>query len=100
MTTLKLAAEPASAQNQALNKSLHKLGLLRDIDLALHLPLRYEDETRVTRLSAARDGDVVQIEATVTASAAMNITAPTARPETRCGCCCIDLILGARDAMW
>ena len=49
-------------------KALLKLGLRRDIDLALHLPLRYEDETRVTRLSAARDGDVVQIEATVTAS--------------------------------
>ena len=49
-------------------KALLKLGLRRDIDLALHLPLRYEDETRVTRLSAARDGDVIQIEATVTAS--------------------------------
>lgn len=49
-------------------KALLKLGLRRDIDLALHLPLRYEDETRVIRLSAARDGDVIQIEATVTAS--------------------------------
>jgi ATP-dependent DNA helicase RecG len=49
-------------------KALLKLGLRRDIDLALHLPLRYEDETQITRLSEARDGDVVQIEATVTAS--------------------------------
>ena len=49
-------------------KALLKLGLRRDIDLALHLPLRYEDETRITRLSEARDGEVVQIEATVTAS--------------------------------
>jgi ATP-dependent DNA helicase RecG len=47
---------------------MHKLGLARDIDLALHIPLRYEDETRITRLRDARDGDTVQIEATVTDS--------------------------------
>ncbi|WCM87856.1 ATP-dependent DNA helicase RecG [Acidovorax sp. NCPPB 3576] len=49
-------------------KALHKLGLVRDIDLALHLPLRYEDETRITPLRNARDGDTVQIEATVVSS--------------------------------
>ena len=49
-------------------KALLKLGLRRDIDLALHLPLRYEDETRITRLCDARDGELVQIEAVVTAS--------------------------------
>ena len=49
-------------------KALLKLGLRRDIDLALHLPLRYEDETRLTQLAVARDGELVQIEATVTAS--------------------------------
>ena len=51
-----------------LQKALGKLGLQRDIDLALHLPLRYEDETRIGRLADAHDGDTVQIEATVTAS--------------------------------
>ena len=49
-------------------KALLKLGLRRDIDLALHLPLRYEDETRITSLCDARDGELVQIEAVVTAS--------------------------------
>jgi ATP-dependent DNA helicase RecG len=44
------------------------MGLVRDIDFALHLPLRYEDETQVLRLSDAREGQTVQIEATVTAS--------------------------------
>ncbi|MFZ3219401.1 MAG: DEAD/DEAH box helicase, partial [Rhodoferax sp.] len=48
-------------------KALERLGLKRDIDLALHLPLRYEDETRITRLRDAREGDTVQIEAVVTA---------------------------------
>ncbi len=48
-----------------------KLGLRRDIDLALHLPLRYEDETRIVKLSDSQrgrihEGDTIQIEATVT----------------------------------
>jgi ATP-dependent DNA helicase RecG len=41
---------------------------VRDIDLALHLPLRYEDETRIVSLRDAREGDEVQIEAVVTAN--------------------------------
>lgn len=49
-------------------KALHKMGLARDIDLALHIPLRYEDETRIVRLADAREGDTAQIEATVTDS--------------------------------
>lgn len=54
-------AAPSPAQ-----QAMHKLGLVRDIDLVLHLPLRYEDETKITLLRNARDGDTVQIEATVT----------------------------------
>jgi ATP-dependent DNA helicase RecG len=49
-------------------KAMEKLGLRRDIDLVLHLPLRYEDETRITPLARARDGATVQIEATVVSS--------------------------------
>ncbi len=63
-------AQPAASKASALSapqKALRKLGLVRDIDLALHLPLRYEDETRITRLADAREGDTVQIEAVVTA---------------------------------
>ena len=57
----------APAAPSAAQKALQKMGLRRDIDLALHLPLRYEDETRITPLASARDGQTVQIEATVTA---------------------------------
>ncbi|BDT70211.1 ATP-dependent DNA helicase RecG [Comamonadaceae bacterium OS-1] len=60
-------AAPPPKLNPA-QKALLKMGLRRDIDLALHLPLRYEDETRITRLADAREGDTVQIEATVTHS--------------------------------
>jgi ATP-dependent DNA helicase RecG len=57
---------PETKALSAPQKALLKLGLTRDIDLALHLPLRYEDETRIVRLRDAREGDTVQIEATVT----------------------------------
>ena len=44
---------------------MQRLGLVRDIDLALHLPLRYEDETRLVRIADARDGDSAQVEGVV-----------------------------------
>ena len=56
----------AKAPKSATQLALEKLGLKRDIDLALHLPLRYEDETRITKLRDVRDGDTAQIEARVT----------------------------------
>ena len=63
-----IPASSSAAAKSPAQKALDKLGLRRDIDLALHLPLRYEDETRITRLADAREGDTVQIEATVTKS--------------------------------
>ena len=46
-------------------RAMEKLGLRRDIDLALHLPLRYEDETRLTPIAEVRDGEPVQVEGIV-----------------------------------
>ena len=57
-------ASPAAKSAPA--RALEKLGLVRDIDLALHLPLRYEDETRITPLIEARDGQTVQVQGRVT----------------------------------
>ncbi len=57
----------APAAKSAPQKALEKLNLRRDIDLALHLPLRYEDETRIVKLAEAREGDTAQIEGEVTA---------------------------------
>lgn len=59
---------PAAKATTEPQKALAKLGLARDIDLALHIPLRYEDETRIVKLREAREGETVQIEATVTES--------------------------------
>jgi ATP-dependent DNA helicase RecG len=61
-------AAPANKPKSAPQKAMEKMGLRRDIDLALHLPLRYEDETRVTPIGEAREGDVVQCEGIVTDS--------------------------------
>ena len=47
---------------------MRKMGLVREIDLALHIPLRYEDETQIVKLSSAREGDAIQIEAKVIAT--------------------------------
>ncbi|TDP72402.1 ATP-dependent DNA helicase RecG [Roseateles toxinivorans] len=62
------AKPPTQQQKSAPQKALEKLGLRRDIDLALHLPLRYEDETRITPIAQAREGQVVQVEGIVSES--------------------------------
>jgi len=56
------AAQPALSAPQ---RALRKLGLVRDIDLALHLPLRYEDETRIVPVASLRDGSVAQVQGAV-----------------------------------
>jgi ATP-dependent DNA helicase RecG len=58
-------APTARKEKSAPQKAMEKLGLVRDIDLALHIPLRYEDETRITPISALRDGDTAQVEGVV-----------------------------------
>ena len=46
-------------------EGFRKLGLLRPIDLLLHLPLRYEDESRVWLLSEVASGQSVQVQVQV-----------------------------------
>jgi ATP-dependent DNA helicase RecG len=60
----------AQAQAQAPRsdsvRRLHALGLAEPADLVLHLPLRYEDETRLTPISALRPGYAAQVEGEIT----------------------------------
>ncbi|WP_042337850.1 ATP-dependent DNA helicase RecG [Paraburkholderia ferrariae] len=44
---------------------LAKLGLTRDIDLVLHLPMRYEDETTLTPIGELLPGGIAQTEGVV-----------------------------------
>ncbi|HEY3634365.1 MAG TPA: ATP-dependent DNA helicase RecG [Caldimonas sp.] len=64
---LRRAPKPVAAPT-APEQALAKLGLVRDIDLALHLPLRYEDETRIVPIATLRDGDTGQVEGVVSDS--------------------------------
>ncbi len=59
------ASAPAPKPTSGPQRAMHKLGLVRDIDLALHLPLRYEDDTRITPIAQAVDGDNVQLQVQV-----------------------------------
>ncbi|MDT8364372.1 MAG: ATP-dependent DNA helicase RecG [Nitrosomonas sp.] len=53
--------------NEALKQKLGKLGLWCDLDLILHLPLRYEDETRLLPIDRLAVEQTAQIEGVVTA---------------------------------
>ncbi len=58
------AAAPIPAP-EALRKKLAKIGLHCEADLLVHLPLRYEDETRITPVAHAPWGEPVQVEVVV-----------------------------------
>ncbi len=49
----------------AVKARLEKLGLHSDADLALHLPLRWEDETRITPIRDLLPGQVAVVQAKV-----------------------------------
>jgi len=49
----------------AVRAKLAKLGIASRFDLVLHLPLRYEDETKLTPLAEAGTGEPVLVEADV-----------------------------------
>jgi ATP-dependent DNA helicase RecG len=62
-----LAAKPGTAAPGLADK-FARLGLARDDDLVLHLPLRYEDHTRLTPLASLRAGDTAQVDGIVARS--------------------------------
>jgi ATP-dependent DNA helicase RecG len=51
----------------AVQQSLQRLGITRVQDLWLHLPLRYEDRTRLTPIRDLRIGEAAQVEGVVEA---------------------------------
>ena len=59
------SAEKAKAAGRGLSDQLLRLGIARDQDLVLHLPLRYEDHTRVVPLAELASGVEQQAEGTV-----------------------------------
>jgi ATP-dependent DNA helicase RecG len=63
-TKAKAAPVPASKN---IESKLAKLGLRTDMDLVLHLPMRYEDETEIVSIREAclRGGHMAQVEGVV-----------------------------------
>ena len=61
---------PDSIPKTTLAK-LAKLGILKRMDLVLHLPLRYEDETQLTAISALQQGVSAQVEGEIVHSEVM-----------------------------
>ncbi|HEY3597672.1 MAG TPA: ATP-dependent DNA helicase RecG [Paraburkholderia sp.] len=66
----KTAEKPAkpAADKPVLTRTadkLAKLGLTREIDLVLHLPMRYEDETSLTPIGELLPGGIAQTEGVV-----------------------------------
>ena len=57
--------EPRQKPGAALAEKLARLGVAREADLVLHLPLRYEDHTRLVPLAALAPGVDQQAEGTV-----------------------------------
>ncbi|MDB5816289.1 MAG: recG [Rhodocyclales bacterium] len=56
-----VAASAPPPKRSALAGRLAKLGIHRDADMLLHLPLRYEDETCITPIAQAVAGAPVQV---------------------------------------
>ena len=62
------AAGPAKGKTGTLAERLKRLGLVSDWDFVLHLPLRYEDETRLDPIGLLQEGERAQVQGTVESS--------------------------------
>jgi len=56
---------PKQIFTEIQSKKLKKLGILNSLDLLLHIPLRYVDETKIDLIKDIRPGSMCQIEAKI-----------------------------------
>ena len=56
---------PKKIFTEIQSKKLKKLGILNSLDLLLHIPLRYIDETKIDLIKDIRPGSMCQIEAKI-----------------------------------
>ena len=66
------AGEIKSGKLDPLPVRLKRLGLVSDWDFVLHLPLRYEDETRIDPIGLLRAGETAQIQGEVVRSSTIS----------------------------
>ncbi len=61
-----MSPQPSLARlGKATLERLAKLGIHREFDFVLHLPLRYDDETHLWRIGEAPHGEIVLVEGTI-----------------------------------
>jgi ATP-dependent DNA helicase RecG len=60
-----VGARTKSPSRTTATEKLARIGLVREEDLVLHLPLRYEDHTRILPLAGVKVGETVQTEGVV-----------------------------------
>ena len=65
MAARKVQGEASAAPSNTIAARLARAGLISDWDFVLHLPLRYEDETRITPIAELVAGSESQVEAEV-----------------------------------
>ena len=65
MAARKVRSEANAAPSNTIAARLARAGLISDWDFVLHLPLRYEDETRITPIADLIAGNESQVEAEV-----------------------------------
>ena len=66
--TISLLQQPVSALKgvgDKVEEKLERLGILRVADLLFHLPLRYQDRTRIYPIGSLRNGQEVLVEAEI-----------------------------------
>ena len=68
MPTLDASITALAGVGDALALKLERLGIQRIVDLLFHLPLRYQDRTRVVAIASLRAGQEAVIEGEVTAT--------------------------------
>ncbi|WP_225721515.1 ATP-dependent DNA helicase RecG [Candidatus Vallotiella sp. (ex Adelges kitamiensis)] len=68
LSTAALAQPTNNKLNSRLGDKLVRLGLIRDIDLVLHFPIRYEDETRLIPIRKLLPGMTAQVEGEIVRS--------------------------------
>lgn len=59
------AAKSTAARANTLGQRLARLGLHTDMDFAVHIPLRYEDETQITPIAQLQPGATVLVQGRV-----------------------------------
>src|SRR5690606_21029048 len=58
-------SRPDTSSGSQLQRKFQRLGLVEPSDFVVHLPIRYEDDTRLWEIGSVRPGQTIQVEGEV-----------------------------------